>query len=126
MHMEEITRLANLPVYTREGTFVGNVKNLVLDLSNRRIDGILIGRTNPTLVEDGRDVSIPYRWVQSFNDILLLRHFPARIGNATLPATEGEAPPTEPDSAPATFEQVETPTPEPTPTTGRRVATRRA
>lgn len=90
MHVEEITRLANLPVYTREGTFVGNVKNLILDLPHRRIDGILIGRTNPSLVEDGRDVSIPYRWVQSFNDILLLRHFPGHITENPVPeeATE--------------------------------------
>lgn len=102
MHVEEITRLANLPVYTREGTFVGTVKNLVLDLPNRRIDGILIGRTNPDLVEDGRDVSIPYRWVQSFNDILLLRHFPGRVSETPVPEdapAEGEP----------TFEQVEAP-----------------
>lgn len=88
--MEEITRLANLPVYTREGTFVGNIKNLILDLPGRRIDGILIGRTNPGLVEDGRDISIPYRWVQSFNDILLLRYFPERV--VTAPVPEAEAP----------------------------------
>lgn len=87
--MEEITRLANLPVYTREGTFVGNVKNLILDLPSRRIDGILIGKTNPNLVEEGRDIAIPYRWVQSFNDILLLRHFPERVGGTGVPPTEG-------------------------------------
>lgn len=121
--MEEITRLANLPVYTREGTFVGNVKNIVLDLPNRRIDGILIGRTNPGLVEDGRDISIPYRWVQSFNDILLLRHFPQRI--ATTPV----APESAPAEGEAHFEQVEeteaAPAPAPAPPR-RTVATRRA
>lgn len=124
--MEEITRLANLPVYTREGTFVGNVKNLVLDLPNRRIDGILIGRTNPSLVEDGRDISIPYRWVQSFNDILLLRHFPERIGSTGVPETEGQAPAAAatPEAKETTFEQVETPA-APTPPT-RRTLTRRA
>lgn len=123
--MEEITRLANLPVYTREGTYVGNVKNIVLDLPNRRIDGILIGRTNPALVEDGRDIAIPYRWVQSFNDILLLRHFPPRI--ATTTPVEGEAAP----EAKAEFEQVEAPAeaapaPTPPPAPARRAATRRA
>jgi sporulation protein YlmC with PRC-barrel domain len=111
MHMEEITRLANLPVYTRDGTFVGNVKNLILDLPSRRIDGILIGKTNPNLVEEGRDIAVPYRWVQSFNDILLLRHFPERVGTTPVPpepAQEGEA----------TFEVVKeapAPTPEPAP-----------
>src|SRR3989338_8092657 len=115
MHMEEITRLANLPVYTREGTFVGNVKTLILALPHRRIDGILIGRTNPTLVEDGRDVSIPYRWVQSFNDILLLRYFPERVTTTPMPDTppqEGTAETHEPEKT-TSFEKVEETTPAP-------------
>lgn len=119
--MEEITRLANLPVYTREGTFVGNVKNIILDLPNRRIDGILIGRTNPNLVEDGRDISIPYRWVQSFNDILLLRHFPARI--TTTPVEAETAPPAEGTTQ---FEQVAEPAEAAPPAPPKRPVGRRA
>lgn len=119
--MEEITRLANLPVYTREGTFVGNVKNLILDLPNRRIDGILIGRTNPGIVEDGRDISIPYRWVQSFNDILLLRHFPERITTTPVQPESGAAGSTEFEQVPA--QAAPAPAPEPP---AKRVATRRA
>lgn len=115
--MEEITRLANLPVYTREGTYVGNVKNIILDLPNRRIDSILIGRTNPGVVEDGRDIAIPYRWVQSFNDILLLRHFPPRVASNPV---DPEAPP----EGTTEFEPVEAP-PEPAPT-AKRTVTRRA
>jgi sporulation protein YlmC with PRC-barrel domain len=124
MPMEEITRLANLPVYTRDGTFVGTVKNLLLDLPNRRIDGILIGRTNPNLVEDGRDISIPYRWVQSFNDILLLRHFPERV--ATSPATPADQPTAA--EGETSFEEVtEAPAPAPAPPAPRtRVLARRA
>lgn len=116
--MEEITRLANLPVYTREGTYVGNVKNIILDLPNRRIDSILIGRTNPGVVEDGRDIAIPYRWVQSFNDILLLRHFPARVATSPVDPEATAGGETE-------FERVEAP-PEAAPAPAKRTVARRA
>jgi sporulation protein YlmC with PRC-barrel domain len=86
--MEEITRFVNLPVYTSAGTFVGSVKNVVLDVQNRKLDSLLVGKTNPKLVEGGVDVAIPYRWVRSFDDILLLQYFPTRVA---LPAPE-EAP----------------------------------
>ncbi|HVL86466.1 MAG TPA: PRC-barrel domain-containing protein [Candidatus Thermoplasmatota archaeon] len=74
--MAELSRFANVPVYTRAGTFVGNVKNLLLDLDGNRIDSVVVGRTNPKLVPTGQDVAVPYRWVASFDDILILRHFP--------------------------------------------------
>jgi sporulation protein YlmC with PRC-barrel domain len=77
--LEEITRFVNLPVYTKNGTFVGNVKNLILDLPGRKLDAILVGKTNPILVEGGRDVSIPYRWVSSFDDVMILRFFPEEL-----------------------------------------------
>ena len=77
--MEEITRFVNLPVYTANGTFVGNVKNIILDVSNRKLDSLLVGKTNPAVVEGGVDVAVPYRWVRAFDDILLLSYFPARV-----------------------------------------------
>jgi sporulation protein YlmC with PRC-barrel domain len=86
--MEEITRFVNLPVYTSNGTFVGNVKNVILDISSRKLDALLIGKTNPAIVEGGVDCAVPYRWVRAFDDILLLSHFPTRVA---LPAPAPEA-----------------------------------
>lgn len=86
--MEEITRFVNLPVYTVGGTFVGTVKNVILDVGSRKLDSLLVGKTNPKLVEGGVDVAIPYRWVKSFDDIMILSHFPARVA---LPTPTGEA-----------------------------------
>ncbi len=86
--MEEITRFVNLPVYTIQGTYVGNVKNVILDVPNARLDSLLVGKTNPVLVEGGVDVAIPYRWVRQFDDIMILNHFPEHVH---LPVEAGEA-----------------------------------
>lgn len=86
--MEEITRFVNLPVYTSNGTFVGHVKNVILDVGSRKLDSLLVGKTNPALVEGGVDVAVPYRWVRAFDDILLLSYFPTRV---ELPAPVADA-----------------------------------
>ena len=86
--MEEITRFVNLDVYTSTGTKVGTVKNIILDVTGRRLDALLVGKTNSAIVEGGVDVAVPYRWVRAFNDILLLSHFPERVA---LPAPAPEA-----------------------------------
>lgn len=88
--MVEITGYLNLPVYTSGGTFVGNVKNMVLDVANRRVHGLLVSKTNPALVEGGVDVVVPYRWVRSFDDILLLSHFPDDVAPQGAGAAESE------------------------------------
>lgn len=85
--MEEITRFVNVPVYTSTGTFVGNVKNVVLDVTNRKLDSLLLGKTNPKLIEGGVDVAVPYRWVRAYDDVMILAHFPLRVA---LPHAEEE------------------------------------
>lgn len=89
--MEEITEYLNLPVYTSDGTFVGNVENLVLDVPNKRVHGLLLSKTNPALVDGGQDVAVPYRWVRSFDDILLLSKFPQNLGRGSNENGAGEA-----------------------------------
>lgn len=96
--MEDITRFVNLQVYTSTGTFVGQVKNIILDVEGRRLDSLLIGRTNPQLVEGGRDVAVPYRWVRSFDNVMILNHFPNRV---ELPA------PADDEVGEVDFEEVE-------------------
>ncbi len=86
--LEEISELIGLQVYTSDGMFLGNVDNIVIDLENRKINGLFIGDTNPLLVEDSIPVNVPYRWVQAIGDIVLLRYFPKRVsmkkGSETL------------------------------------------
>lgn len=90
--MTEISSLtSDVPVYTRSGTFVGHVQSTILDLEARTVDALLITDTNPKIVEGGKDVAVPYRWVSDVDDIMVLRHFPDQVAEETVSGAE-EAP----------------------------------
>ncbi len=76
---EEVTTFLKLPVYTREGTYVGHVRNVFIDMDERCVSSLLVTNTNPSLVEGTVDVAVPYRWVNSVGDIVILSHFPGRV-----------------------------------------------
>jgi len=76
---EEVTSFLKLPVYTREGTYVGHVKNVFIDMDEKRVSSLLVTNTNPSLVEGTVDVAVPYRWVNSVGDIVILSHFPDKV-----------------------------------------------
>jgi sporulation protein YlmC with PRC-barrel domain len=77
--MEYMRDIIELPVYTDKGILVGNVYDIILDSDSKSISGILIKETNRELVEDGVAVSIPYRWVKSIGDAVLLHIFPDHV-----------------------------------------------
>lgn len=85
----EVTSFINLPVYTYGGRYVGVVQNVILDLPNRRVGSLLLTRTSPKLVEGGHNVAVPYRWVASVGDIIILNNFPDKVV-ATPKAQEEE------------------------------------
>ncbi|HLB68946.1 MAG TPA: PRC-barrel domain-containing protein [Thermoplasmata archaeon] len=91
-----MSEIIGLQVYTNHGVFLGNVNNLVMDVEKGEVDGVFVGETNPLLVENGRAVSIPFRWIQSVGDIVILRYFPKRVslkkGSAPVPATAPPVP----------------------------------
>lgn len=76
---EEVTSFLKLPVYTREGTYVGHVRNVFIDMDEKRVSSLLVTNTNPVLVEGTVDVAVPYRWVNAVGDIIILSHFPERV-----------------------------------------------
>ena len=84
--LEEISELIGLQVYTNNGVFLGNVNNVVVDVENGQVDGLFVQETNPLLVEGARAVSVPYRWIQSVGDIVVLRYFPKRVNMRKAPA----------------------------------------
>ena len=76
---EEVTSFLKLPVYTREGTYVGHVRNVFIDMDEKRVSSLLVTNTNPMLVEGTVDVAVPYRWANSVGDIVILSHFPDKV-----------------------------------------------
>ncbi len=85
----EVTSFINLPAYTHGGRYVGVVQNVILDLPSRRVGSLLLTRTNPKLIEGGLNVAVPYRWVVSVGDIIILSHFPDKV--VAQKKAEGEA-----------------------------------
>ena len=77
--MGEVTSFLKLPVYTRSGTYVGHVKNVFLDVEDKRVSSLLVTNTNPSIVEGSVDVAVPYRWVNAVGDIVILSNFPERV-----------------------------------------------
>jgi len=76
---EEVTSFLKLPVYTREGVYVGHVKNVFLEIDEKRVGSLLVTNTNPALVEGSVDVAVPYRWVNAVGDIIILSNFPKKV-----------------------------------------------
>ena len=76
---EEVTSFLKLPVYTRQGTYVGHVRNVFFDMDEKRVSSLLVTNTNPTIVEGTVDVAVPYRWVNSVGDIVILSYFPDKV-----------------------------------------------
>ncbi|KYK33734.1 MAG: hypothetical protein AYK22_06145 [Thermoplasmatales archaeon SG8-52-3] len=76
---DEVTSFLKLPVYTRNGTFIGHVRNVFLDMDEKRVSSLLVTNTNPSIVEGTVDVAVPYRWVNAVGDIIILSHFPERV-----------------------------------------------
>lgn len=77
--LEECGNIIGLEVYSPEGIFVGKVDDLAVDPSNRTISGLMIREPSPVLVDQGVMIKIPYRWVQSIGDIVILKTFPKHV-----------------------------------------------
>lgn len=77
--LEEASELIGLQVYTQKGIYLGSVNNLVIDLEESKVEGLFINETNPLLVENSKAVNVPYRWISSVGDIILLKHFPKKV-----------------------------------------------
>ena len=80
---QEITNLVGREVYTNDGVFLGEVENLRLDVDQQQVTGLALHDLNRELFEQERreaqGVIIPYRWVQSVGDIVIVNDLAERI-----------------------------------------------
>jgi sporulation protein YlmC with PRC-barrel domain len=80
---QEITSLVGREVYSNNGVFVGEVEDLRLDLDAEVVNGLALSALNPTLFSEAetgsRGVIVPYRWVRSVGDVVLISHVIERL-----------------------------------------------
>ncbi len=73
---QELTSLIGREVYTNNGVFVGAVEDLRLNLETEAVTGLALTDVNNDLFADMVDrrqgVLVPYRWVRSVGDIVLI------------------------------------------------------
>ena len=93
--LEEASELIGLQVYTSQGMFLGNVGNLVVEVDENKVQGLFVNNTNPLLVEGSKAVNVPYRWISSIGDIVILKYFPKRVALKRGSKQKAERPPAE-------------------------------
>ncbi|WP_276257432.1 PRC-barrel domain-containing protein [Haloglomus litoreum] len=80
---QEITTLVGREVYSNNGVFVGQVEDLRLDVDARGVTGLALTQLNHDLFDErasgSRGVIIPYRWVRSVGDIILVNSIVERM-----------------------------------------------
>lgn len=70
----ELTSLFGLNIYTNTGVYVGKLQDLVIDIEEQKITGLAVSDINRELFDLGsRGVIIPYRWVITATDIIIIR-----------------------------------------------------
>ena len=77
--LTEITSLYNLEVYTPKGLYLGRVYEIMIDTKSKVIYDLILEETNPNLVDESRSIGVPYRWVQTVSEIIVLRYFPGKV-----------------------------------------------
>ena len=65
-----------LPVVLPDARILGIVHDVVLDEQARVCTHLFVTETTDTIVEGGIHGSVPWSWVRSISDVILLRWFP--------------------------------------------------
>jgi sporulation protein YlmC with PRC-barrel domain len=74
MMRTELTSLFGLNIYTNTGVYVGKLQDLVIDKDEQKITGLAVSDVNRELFDvPSRGVIIPYRWVITSADIVIIR-----------------------------------------------------
>jgi sporulation protein YlmC with PRC-barrel domain len=79
MMLEEASEMIGLQVYTNQAIYLGSVSNLVVEVDENKVQGLFISNTNPMLVENSKAINVPYRWIGSIGDVVILKYFPKRV-----------------------------------------------
>lgn len=94
--VKEFSEMFGKDVFTDKGMFCGKVADVQVDLRKFRVRAIVIeavrGSYLAELVGGKRGVILPYQFVQSIGDIVIIRHFPASAIESKEGKEESEVP----------------------------------
>ncbi len=81
----EITSLVGHDVYSNNGIYVGIVEDVQLNLNKGAVTALAVADVNTDVfgsyTDDSRGVLVPYRWVRSIGDVILVNEVIERIGD---------------------------------------------
>jgi sporulation protein YlmC with PRC-barrel domain len=83
--LTEISELIGMEVYTDKAIALGNIDDLVIETDTQKVEGLFVNNPNPLLVEHSRAVSVPYRWIHSVGDVIILKYFPKFVRTEASP-----------------------------------------
>ncbi len=87
--MAEITSLLDLNVYTDKGKYIGRINDAVLDANEKKITGLAISDLNSDIFDiQNRGVIIPYRWVMSVGDVVVIKQTADRFKQKVVEGPE--------------------------------------
>lgn len=73
---QELDSFIGREVYSSNGTYIGEIEDLKLDIGREAITGLAVGGLNRELFGAGnrgaRGIIVPYRWVRAVNDVVLV------------------------------------------------------
>ncbi|HIE32361.1 MAG TPA: photosystem reaction center subunit H [Methanosarcinales archaeon] len=70
----ELTSLFGLNVYTDKGRYVGNVNDIVIEATDRKVTGLALTKINREMFDVNREGVIqPYRWVLAIGDVVIVK-----------------------------------------------------
>ncbi len=80
---QEITSIVGREVYSNSGVFVGEIEDLQLNIDGQVVTGLALGNLNRELfsqeAQSGQGVIVPYRWVRSVGDVVLVNEVVERV-----------------------------------------------
>lgn len=90
---QEITSLVGREVYTTNGVYVGAIEDLQLDVDGGSVTGLALADPNDDLFAEltggSRGVLLPYRWIRSVGDVVLVSDVIERVPD-TIPEDDEE------------------------------------
>ena len=71
-----LSQLSGLQVYLPNGRLLGVVHDAVVEHASLSCTHLFVKDTPDDLVEGSIHVAVPWRWVRSISDVIILRWFP--------------------------------------------------